>query len=83
VTADFRSPEHDPEGCAGCRPVVFDPNTRETNLALTALAGEVFDAATPAQRRAWHRVTCLNSRDRSDVALSMAIMEALQRRLKQ
>ena len=56
---DFRDADHDPERCPGCRPLVFDPATGGANHFLTAEAGKAFDAATPEQRRAWHRVICL------------------------
>lgn len=76
---DFLSEDHDPENCPGCRPVVFDPNTGAMNEDLTAAAGRVFDKATPEAKRAWHRVTCLNSRDLIDVNLAKGIVDALQK----
>ena len=75
----FRSDDHNPEGCPGCRPVVFDPESGKVEERLTATAGRAFDAATPEQRKAWHRVTCLNSRDLIDLNLAKQIMAALQR----
>jgi hypothetical protein len=75
----FRSRDHDPEKCPGCRPLVFDPKTGERSQFLTEMAGKVYDAAPPEQRRAWHRVTCLNSRDLRDIDLSSKIIEALQK----
>lgn len=77
--ADPFSPDHNPEGCPGCRPVVFDPDTGEINADMTRKAEAIFDAATPDQKRSWHRVTCLNSRDPIEVNLAGKIVEALQR----
>jgi hypothetical protein len=79
----FRSDDHNPEGCPGCRPVVFDPQTGKVIDEVTVVAGKVFDAATPEQRKAWHRVTCRNSRDPIDVTLAKAIVDALETRLAQ
>lgn len=77
--SEFRSSDHDYEGCPGCRPLVFDPQTGETNSFLTVQAGKVYDAAPVEQKRAWHRVTCLNSRAPDDLELSGKIVQALQR----
>jgi hypothetical protein len=76
---DWRSDDHNPEGCPGCRPVVFDPATGKLHERLTATAERVFDRSSPETRRAWHRFTCLNSRDLIDVNLARGLMEALQR----
>ncbi len=80
---DFRSPDHNPEGCAGCRPVVFDPQTHTVDARLTRIAEEVFDASSAVTKQAWHRVTCLNSRDPIDVNLARSISDGLQKRLSQ
>jgi hypothetical protein len=77
--SDFTRDDHDPENCPGCRPCVFDPETGEVNAYLTEAAGVAFRAATPEERKAWHRVTCLNSRDPIDVTLANRIVKALQR----
>lgn len=77
--SNFRSDDHNPEGCSGCRPAVFDPDTGVIDEALTAIAGRIYDATTPETRRAWHRVTCLNSRDFIDVNLAKSMVAALQK----
>jgi hypothetical protein len=78
---DFQSPAHDPEGCPGCRPVVFDPATGEVNERATAFACKAFDGATPSQRRAWHRVTCTNSQNFIDVNLAKQLVAEIQREM--
>jgi hypothetical protein len=81
--SNFRSDDHDPEGCQGCRPVVFDPKTGKIERQVTAVAGEIFDAASPDARKAFHRVTCLNSRDPIDITLAKTITKALEMRFLQ
>jgi hypothetical protein len=51
------------------------------NLRATILACKGFDAATPSQRRAWHRVTCLNSTDVIDVNLAKQMVGEMQREI--
>jgi hypothetical protein len=80
--SDFRADDHNPEGCPGCRPVVFDQKTGKVEEAMTAIAGEVFDAASPDQRKAWHRVTCLNSRDLIDLMLAKKIGDGIMKRAR-
>jgi hypothetical protein len=75
--SDFQSDDHEVESCPGCRPVVFDPQTGKIVEHLSAIAGRVFDSATPEQRKAWHRVTCLNSRDLIDVNLARLLVERI------
>jgi hypothetical protein len=77
--SNFKSDDHNPEGCPGCRPAVFNPDNGVIDEHMTTLAGKVFDASTPETRRAWHRVTCLNSRDLIDVNLAKSMVVALQR----
>jgi len=80
--SNFRADDHSPEGCPGCRPVVFDPVSGLPHAKLTAIGEKVFDAATPDQRKAWHRVTCLDSRDPIDITLAHKIVEGIQREMK-
>lgn len=78
---DFRSPLHDVEGCPGCRPVVFDATNGKQDVRLSLLACEAYDAATASQRKAWHRVTCLSSRDFIDVNLAKQVAAAIEDRI--
>lgn len=80
--SNFRSDDHNPEGCPGCRPVVFDPLSGRPHPELSALASKAFDAATPEERKAWHRVTCLNSRDFIDLNLAGRIAKEMQREME-
>jgi hypothetical protein len=81
--SDFRSDDHSAEGCSGCRPVVFDAETGAINADATAKAGKAFDKGTPLQRKAWHRVTCLNSRDWLEVGLAQGLARMMQKELDQ
>jgi hypothetical protein len=80
---DFRSANHNPEGCAGCRPVVFDPATGAVEALLTARAERAYLAATPGQRRAWHQVACLNSRDPVMRAYADKLVAAMNKEIRQ
>jgi hypothetical protein len=80
--SDFRSDDHDPESCPGCRPIVIDPVSGHPHRKLTLVAEKSFLAATPEQRKAWHRVTCLNSRDPTDLILAHKIVEGIEREMK-
>ena len=76
---DFRSNKHDPEGCEGCKPVVFDPVTGQPDVKLTQVVENVWSTQTnKAQRKAWHRVTCLNSRDAGDVKRAQKVVLLMQ-----
>ena len=79
-TTNWRTTEHDPENCPGCRPVVIDhttgkmlPESHPTQRA----AVRAWRNALPAQRIAWHRVTCLNSRNPTDLMLCQAIVDGM------
>lgn len=82
IQKSFRHDEHNPEGCRGCRPVVFDPTTGKIALAPTAKAFIAFMATTPETRKAWHRVTCLNSRDPNDMALAKELVDAIGKEME-
>jgi len=59
------------ENCRGCKPAMIDTRTMKAlpddNPAMQAIF-KVWDGLTLAERQAWHRVTCLNSRVPSDLA---------------
>jgi hypothetical protein len=38
----------------------------------------VWEGTTLAERQAWHRVTCQNSRDRQDLALAGGVIERIK-----
>jgi len=68
----------DPE-CAGCRPVLIDPETGkitpETDPVMVAIL-EAWKWIPRDQKEAWHRFTCQNSRDPNDLRL-MTIVQAV------
>lgn len=79
---DWQSSEHDPENCPGCRPVVFNPQDGEllgADHPMQRAADRAWRNALPAQRLAWHRVTCLNSTNPTDRMLAQAIVARLAR----
>jgi hypothetical protein len=75
----FKSDDHDPEGCEGCKPVVFDPKRKTIHDEMTAKAIKIYESMTPESRRAWHRVTCLNSRDPIDIQQAEILVESLNK----
>lgn len=75
---DWQSEDHDPEGCQGCKPVVFEPATGKIDERLSGLAQKGWEKTTPGQRKAWHRVTCLNSREVTDMVLAQGVVQLIQ-----
>jgi hypothetical protein len=61
------------DNCPGCRPAILDLETGkalpEEHPLMVKMAG-VWATTSLAERRAWHRVTCLNSRDNLDLLLA-------------
>ncbi len=59
------------DACTGCRPIVIDlgmkplPDDHPTMVAIMA----VWEKTDLPTRRAWHAVTCTNSRKPTDMAL--------------
>jgi hypothetical protein len=76
--SNFKSDDH-PEGCEGCRPVVFDPDTKKIDAGMTAKADKIYEGMTLEARRAWHRVTCLNSRDPIDIEQASVLVDGLNK----
>jgi hypothetical protein len=82
MEASWTSEDHSPENCPGCRPVVFELGTQKVNKLLTGLAEKAWGQTTPGQRKAWHRVTCLNSREAADQILAQGVMQLIEREFK-
>jgi len=67
--------------CTGCKPSMMDV---ETGLVLPDHAPpmkivlRLWGETTLAERQAWHRVTCLNSRSLVDVQLAKNFMDRVQ-----
>jgi hypothetical protein len=68
--------------CQGCRPVILDRKTMEPfpddSVPMQAV-NAVWSTTTKDQREAFHRFTCLNSRDPGDVG----VMQTLTRMFEQ
>jgi hypothetical protein len=75
--------EHD-DDCPGCRPVVIDPRTMvalpEDSPVMRAILG-MWAGTDLAERQAWHRFTCGNSRAPSDLRLVDGIRRKMQEAL--
>ena len=72
--------KYDPN-CPGCRPAIFDLNTQAVlpdDHPVMVKIFKVYDAASLLEKRAWHAVTCKNSR----AVLDMALAEDLVRRMQ-
>lgn len=68
------------ENCKGCRPVIIDTRTGKAfpdDSPQMVAVMELWSKTSRAQRVAFHRVTCLNSRDMVD----LFIIESLSRRI--
>jgi hypothetical protein len=72
------------DNCPGCRPAILDVETGqvlpETHPIMMA-ANRVWANATIEERKAFHNVTCLNSRDRKDLELAYKLTEAIKKSL--
>lgn len=78
--SNWRTTEHDAENCPGCRPVVVDQTTGKIlpeSHPTQRAAVRAWRNALPAQRTAWHRVTCLNSQNPIDLAMAQAIVDRI------
>lgn len=69
-----------------CRIAMVDPKTGHalpTDHPVMRAATEVFySECTLAERAAWHRFCCLNSRDPADIAVAKKISERIEQRAK-
>jgi hypothetical protein len=67
--------EHD-DNCPGCLPVLLDPKTMralpDDSPEMVAVM-VAWGRTTLEERRAWHRVTCRNSRTASDLQVAHRI----------
>jgi len=68
------------DSCDGCRPVILDakgqmvPDSDPMMQHLNA----IWDGASLAERQAYHRVTCQNSRAVEDLAVVERMMRSLR-----
>src|SRR5262249_40676022 len=69
------------DDCADCRPAVRNMTTGEVLPDDHPLMQRILAAwakTTPEQRRAWHAVTCLNSRKLEDMELAQSFVKAIE-----
>jgi hypothetical protein len=69
------------EDCPGCKPAAMDPATGKVLPDDHPLMRRILRAwgqTTRAQREAWHRCTCQNSRDSLDLQLCQQFISAIQ-----
>jgi hypothetical protein len=69
------------EDCPGCKPAAMDMKTGQVLPDDHPLAQQILRAwgqTTLAQRKAWHKVTCLNSTDPLDLLLAQQFVSMIQ-----
>lgn len=67
------------DDCPGCYPALLDPTTMEPcppNHPAALRVRAVWKRTSRETKEAFHRFTCLNSRDPRDVALVQALARA-------
>ena len=73
---------HFSDDCPGCRPGMMDTQTGQVlpdDHPLMRHVLEVWSKTTLKERRAWHAVTCQNSRTKEDLKLARRIMKRINR----
>jgi hypothetical protein len=69
------------DNCPGCRPAIVDIKTKEVlpdDHPIMRSMLEVWAKTSIGERRAYHRVMCLNSRDAIDLYLVDGVIEKLK-----
>ena len=67
--------------CLGCRPAMMDVKTKRVfadDSVEMAIVNRLWSETTIEERRAWHRVTCQNSRLLVDVQITKAFVDRLE-----
>jgi hypothetical protein len=70
------------DDCPGCRPAFIDLSGNATpseQRKVQTMLDTVWASTTIHERRAWHAVTCLNSRDQLDLTLCHGLTQKFQR----
>lgn len=70
------------EDCESCRPVAFDPFTMQLLPPLhpmTLALARVWATFTRADKEAFHRCTCLNSRAPHDLAVIARMQQMIEK----
>lgn len=74
------------DDCAGCRPAMLDVKTGkplpddDPNMVIV---NRLWRETTLAERQAWHRFTCLNSRAQVDVITAAVFAQRVEKALAQ
>jgi hypothetical protein len=78
------SKEQFDDKCPGCRPVVLDLQTKQAlspeHPIMLAIA-EVWKTTTLKEREAFHKFTCLNSRDPAVMTIVAGLNQRIQKAL--
>lgn len=70
--------------CRGCKPAMMDVKTGKVlpdDSTQMKIVLRVWSETTLAERQAWHRVTCQNSRALEDLRFSQAFTKRVQEAL--
>ena len=73
------------EDCPGCRPAMIDLKTGKRmsdDTPVMMAVNRVYAAASRAEKEAFHRVCCLNSRALDDLQLMAQLQQRIQRALE-
>jgi hypothetical protein len=69
------------DNCPGCRPAILDLKTgkvlSDDDPVMAKMLG-IWATTTLAQRQAYHRVMCLNSRDAVDLLLVRTVIDRFE-----
>jgi hypothetical protein len=73
------------DNCPGCRPAIMDLKTKQVlpddhPLMVKMLA--IWEKTSIGERRAYHRVMCLNSRDAIDLFIVNGVVRKLEAEAK-
>lgn len=72
------------ENCAGCRPCVIDLKTgrpMDPDTEIMRAVNSVWEGATIQEKRAFHNVTCNNSKRDEDVEPALELTYRIQKEL--
>ena len=67
--------------CPGCRPAIFDPQTKEElppDHPLVVTANKIWDSSPREMQEALHRIWVFNSRDPKDLAFIKVFSDRLE-----
>lgn len=76
------SREHFDDECSGCRPAIVDAKTGKVMAADSPImqrVDAVWGAASVMEKKAYHRITCLNSRAADDLTRVASLVNRIKR----